>query len=140
DKDRARLEDAGIPLPTEPVADLDTRGTIIKATFASGRSLDIDVLYPAMGADVHSELATALGAKGNAVGCLFADEHMRTSVPNLYAAGDITLGLDQISVATGQAPTAATHIHNPPPPNYRYSRCSARASPFETRADARSPG
>src|SRR5215813_1372198 len=119
DKDRARLEDAGIPLPTEPVADLDTRGTIIKATFASGRSLDIDVLYPAMGADVHSELATALGAKGNAVGCLFADEHMRTSVPNLYAAGDITLGLDQISVATGQAAIAATHIHNSLPPNYR---------------------
>jgi len=119
DEDRATLEEAGIPVPTETVADLDTRGTIIKATFASGRTLEIDVLYPAMGADVHSELATALGAKGNEAGCLFADGHMRTSVPSLYAAGDITLGLDQISVATGQAAIAATHIHNSLPPNYR---------------------
>jgi thioredoxin reductase (NADPH) len=44
---------------------------------------------------------------------------MRTSVPSLYAAGDVTLELDQIGVATGQAAIAATHIHNTLPPNYR---------------------
>jgi thioredoxin reductase (NADPH) len=44
---------------------------------------------------------------------------MQTRVPNLYAAGDVTLQLDQISVATGQAAIAATHIHNNLPPNYR---------------------
>jgi thioredoxin reductase (NADPH) len=44
---------------------------------------------------------------------------MWTSVPSLYAAGDVTLELDQISVATGQAAIAATHIHNTLPPNYR---------------------
>jgi thioredoxin reductase (NADPH) len=30
----------------------------------------------------------------------------------LYAAGDVTGGLDQIVVATGQAAIAATAIHN----------------------------
>jgi thioredoxin reductase (NADPH) len=119
DEDRAALEKAGIPVPTEPLADLDTSGTIVKATMASGKTLDIDVLYPAMGAEVRSELAVGLGARHNEMGCLFVDEHMRTVVPNLYAIGDITLALDQISVATGQAAIAATHVHNTLPPNYR---------------------
>jgi thioredoxin reductase (NADPH) len=119
DDDRAALEAAGIPLPTEPLADLDTAATTIKATMASGASVEIDVLYPAMGANVRSELATRLGAKANDAGCLIVDTHMQTTVPNLYAAGDVTLQLDQISVATGQAAIAATHIHNNLPPNYR---------------------
>jgi thioredoxin reductase (NADPH) len=119
DADRAALEAAGIPVPTEPVVDLDTKGTSIKATMASGASLEIDILYPAMGATVRSDLAGRLGAKVNEDGCLMVDEQMRTSVPNLYAAGDVTLALDQISVATGQAAIAATHIHNTLAPNYR---------------------
>ena len=44
---------------------------------------------------------------------------MRTSVPGLYAAGDVTLELHQISVATGQAAIAATDIHNSLPHNPR---------------------
>ncbi|SNS87210.1 hypothetical protein SAMN06265795_10856 [Noviherbaspirillum humi] len=37
---------------------------------------------------------------------------MHTSVPGLYAAGDVVSGLNQIAVATGQAAIAATAIHN----------------------------
>jgi thioredoxin reductase (NADPH) len=117
--DRAALQKAGIPIPTEPLADLDTTAATIKATMASGTLIEIDILYPAMGATVRSELAVRLGAKANEAGCLIVDEEMRTSVPSLYAAGDVTLELDQISVATGQAAIAATHIHNTLPPNYR---------------------
>jgi thioredoxin reductase (NADPH) len=119
DDDRHALEQAGIPLPTEPLADLDTTATTIRATMASGATVEIDVLYPAMGATVRSELALRLGGNGNEAGCLIVDDHMQTSVPNLYAIGDVTLELDQIAVATGQAAIAATHIHNNLPPNYR---------------------
>ena len=38
--------------------------------------------------------------------------HMRTSVPGLYAAGDVVIGLDQISHAMGQGGVAATTIRN----------------------------
>jgi thioredoxin reductase (NADPH) len=119
DELRAMLQQAGIPVPTERVADLDPSGTRIMATMASGSVIEIDVLYPAMGARVRSELATRLGANANEAGCLIVDEHLRTNVPNLYAIGDVTLELDQISVATGQAAIAATHVHNSLPPNYR---------------------
>jgi hypothetical protein len=35
-----------------------------------------------------------------------------TTVPGLYAAGDVTTGLDQISHAMGEAGVAATTIRN----------------------------
>jgi thioredoxin reductase (NADPH) len=37
---------------------------------------------------------------------------MRTSVPGLYSAGDVVIGLDQISHAMGQGGVAATTIRN----------------------------
>jgi thioredoxin reductase (NADPH) len=40
------------------------------------------------------------------------DDHQRTSVPGVYAAGDIVLGLDQISHAMGEGGVAATTIRN----------------------------
>ena len=46
------------------------------------------------------------------------DEKQRTSVPDLYAAGDVTLKLHQLAVCIGQAAIAATDIHNSLVPNY----------------------
>lgn len=51
-------------------------------------------------------------ARFDQVGRIFADKRQRTSVPGVYAAGDIVRGLNQISVAMGQAAIAATAIHN----------------------------
>jgi thioredoxin reductase (NADPH) len=40
------------------------------------------------------------------------DAHQRTSIPGIYAAGDVVHELSQISVAIGHAAIAATDIHN----------------------------
>jgi thioredoxin reductase (NADPH) len=40
------------------------------------------------------------------------DVRQRTSVPGLYAAGDVVIGLDQISHAMGEGGVAATTIRN----------------------------
>jgi thioredoxin reductase (NADPH) len=68
---------------------------------------------------VRADLARALGADCNDVGCLKVDEHQRTTVEGLYAAGDVVSDLHQIAVATGHAAIAATHIHKQLPPNFR---------------------
>jgi thioredoxin reductase (NADPH) len=68
-------------------------------------------LYSAFGVQVRSRLALALGAACDALGYLVVDAHQQTSVPGLYAAGDVTSGLNQISVATGGAAIAASAIH-----------------------------
>ncbi len=69
-------------------------------------------IYPALGSDINSNLATMLGAKTSDVGCIVVDTHQRTSVPFLYAAGDVVIGLDQISHAMGEGGVAATTIRN----------------------------
>ena len=74
------------------------------------------------------DLSAGMGANGDAAGdalsgienlagsafddTLTGDAHCRTAVPGLYAIGDVTRGLNQITVATGQAAIAATTIHN----------------------------
>jgi thioredoxin reductase (NADPH) len=65
-----------------------------------------------LGVEVRSGLAKDLGAQCDEEGNILVDTHLRTSVPGLYAAGDVVSGLNQISVATGQGAIAATAIHN----------------------------
>jgi thioredoxin reductase (NADPH) len=112
------LKQAGITLE-QRVADVERNGEKIAAIFADGRRLSVDVLYPALGSDVRSELAIALGARCNATGNLHVDDKQRTSVQGLYAAGDVVTDLHQLSVATGHAAVAATAIHNSLPRNFR---------------------
>ena len=78
----------------------------------NGERLSFDSLYPALGSDVCSELAEPLGAAMSEAGCLKVDTHQRTNIPGLYAAGDVVLGLDQISHAMGGGGVAATTIRN----------------------------
>ena len=60
----------------------------------------------------NAELARGLGARLADDGRLEVDLHQATSVPGLYAAGDVVRGLNQIAVATAEAAVAATAIHN----------------------------
>lgn len=69
-------------------------------------------IYCALGTEVRSALGTNMGALRNPQGYLVVNPHMQTGIEGLYAAGDITNHLSQITVATGQASIAATAIHN----------------------------
>ncbi|WP_426165215.1 NAD(P)/FAD-dependent oxidoreductase [Sandarakinorhabdus sp. DWP1-3-1] len=71
-----------------------------------------DSLYPALGSKIRSELAGPVGAEMAGDGCMVVDSHQRTSVAGLYAAGDVVLGLDQISHAMGEGGVAATTMRN----------------------------
>ena len=59
-----------------------------------------------------AQQAEQVGARLNEQGCIGVDAHQRTSVPGLYAAGDVVIGLDQISHAMGEGGVAATTIRN----------------------------
>jgi thioredoxin reductase (NADPH) len=85
----------------------------------NGECHQMDAVYPALGCNVRSELATTLGASVSENGNLRVDDHQRTTVDGLYAAGDIVSDLHQLSVAFGHAAIAATHIHNRLDPNPR---------------------
>uniref|UniRef100_UPI0035C84008 FAD-dependent oxidoreductase n=1 Tax=Sphingomonas sp. TaxID=28214 RepID=UPI0035C84008 len=61
---------------------------------------------------IRSHLAIEAGARATPDGCLEVDDHQRTTIPGLFAAGDVVKGLDQISHAMGEAGVAATTIRN----------------------------
>jgi thioredoxin reductase (NADPH) len=67
----------------------------------------VDAIYPALGCDVRSDLAAGLGASSTENGNLGVDEHQRTKIDGLYAAGDVVTDLHQLSVAFGHAAIAA---------------------------------
>ena len=43
---------------------------------------------------------------------MVVDDHQETTVPGLYAAGDVVRGLNQLTVASAEAAVAATASHN----------------------------
>lgn len=79
---------------------------------ADGASLCADVVYVALGVTPTSRLARDAGATLTESGTIRIDPRGQTSVPGLYAAGDVVDALDQLAVAAGQAAIAATAIHN----------------------------
>lgn len=109
---RARLDQQGVRIVEKPVTALDVQDERIAALRVDGAELRFDILYSALGLEYRTELATALGAKRDGKGALLVDGGMQTSVPGLFAAGDIVKGLDQIVVGMGHAAIAATRIHN----------------------------
>ncbi|MEO6042281.1 MAG: FAD-dependent oxidoreductase [Croceibacterium sp.] len=107
----AKLDAAGIAQIDGPCGGYAIENGQLAVDTADGR-LRFDSVYPALGSKIRSELAVALGARANEEGCLEVDAHQRTSVPGLFAAGDVVKGLDQISHAMGAGGVAATTIRN----------------------------
>ncbi|WP_025036822.1 NAD(P)/FAD-dependent oxidoreductase [Bradyrhizobium sp. DOA9] len=112
------LTEAGVEVVFAPDLRLRRRGEGVEAVFADGRTAQFDTVYPAMGAEVRSQLAMALGADHTGEGYLEVDDHQRTSVTGLYGIGDVVTDLHQISVAFGHAAIAACTIHNSLPPRF----------------------
>ncbi len=109
---RVRLARHRVRVVEKPVVALDVQDGRIAALRVDGEALRFDILYSALGLHYRTELAEALGAAREANGALRVDAGMMTTVPGLYAAGDIVAGLDQIVVGMGHAAIAATRIHN----------------------------
>ena len=110
-EDRDRLQAAGINCIDGPAQAVAISDSCIVVDTAEGH-FTFDSVYPALGSDVHNQLADQVGARLNEEGCVGVDNRQRTSVPGLYAAGDVVIGLDQISHAMGEGGVAATTIRN----------------------------
>ena len=109
--DRQLLEEAGVALIDGPIEAIEPGDEDIVIA-AGGQRYSFDSVYPALGSDTHTQLAEMLGAAQAGDDCIRVDSHQRTSVPSLYAAGDVVLGLDQISHAMGEGGVASTTIRN----------------------------
>lgn len=108
--DRERLGRAGIRIAPGHVDSIRQASGQIRIRHGD---LDTacDSLYSALGLEVHSSLATNLGAGTDDKGYVLTDRHQQTDIPGLYAAGDVVLGINQIAVAAGTAAIASAAMH-----------------------------
>ena len=110
-EDHEKLKAAGVALVDGPAEAVAITGECIVVDTAEGHHA-FDSVYPALGSDTHTQLAEMVGARLSEDGCIGVDARQRTSVPGIYAAGDVVIGLDQISHAMGGGGVAATTIRN----------------------------
>jgi thioredoxin reductase (NADPH) len=113
DEEMRRATEAGIALVDAPVASLEMQADRIRSiTMHNGETYSFETIYSALGTKPRSELAGLLGIEMTDKGCIIASAHQQTSIEGVFAAGDIVKGLNQISVAMGEAAIASTAIHN----------------------------
>ena len=110
-EDMQKLREAGIACIDGPAEAVAIAEDCIVVDTDEGHHT-FDSVYPALGSDTHTQLAEMVGADLSDDACIKVDSHQRTSVAGLYAAGDVVLGLDQISHAMGEGGVAATTIRN----------------------------
>jgi len=89
------------------------RSIVIRNKDSSQRSeIEIDGLFVEAGEVPNNKLAQGLEMKLNEQGYILVDQFQATSVPGIFAAGDIThCSTKQISTAVGQGAVAATEAY-----------------------------
>jgi thioredoxin reductase (NADPH) len=73
----------------------------------STREIGADAVFISIGSVPNSSLARGLGARLDEEGNIVVGRDQRTSVPGLYAAGDVTGGVRQVVVACAEGAIAA---------------------------------
>ena len=116
DDDRARLDVAGIPVDERTVRELDSAaGELHAVVFDDGARLPRGALLVAAELRQRSGLAAQLGVKLVATGpvspeAVDVDSLYRTSVPGVFAAGDLCAQMPQIAAAVAAGSAAAVSV------------------------------
>jgi len=107
------LQDRGIRLVVDRLVDATARkkGYFQSVRLEGGEHIELDHLFSAQGAEPNTELARSLGVELNNEGYIKVDTEARTSVPGVYAAGDVTrLFSHQVLTAAHEGATAASAL------------------------------
>ncbi|WP_241004480.1 NAD(P)/FAD-dependent oxidoreductase [Conexibacter sp. SYSU D00693] len=111
DQDRELLERAGVPIEERRVVRVRAEGGRLAAVvFADGDELALDGLLVGAPLQWRTDLATAVGAALTATGALDVDEHGQTTVPGLWAAGDVGSQMPNVARAIHMGHQAAAMV------------------------------
>lgn len=94
------------PVDERKIAALEGNERLEKIRFADQDAAEADGLFVAMGTAGSSEIARQLGAQLTDRGDIVVDGKMQTNIPGIFAAGDCTGGLLQISKAVYEGTVA----------------------------------
>ncbi|WP_103174384.1 NAD(P)/FAD-dependent oxidoreductase [Paracoccus sp. SY] len=107
-----KLAKAEVRILQEPVESWDFRHEEVRVGLSTGQDLRFAAVYSGLSNDPQNALAAGLGLDLADDGRIQTDAHQQTSMPGVFAAGDVVTGLNQIAVAMSQGEIAATHVHN----------------------------
>lgn len=114
---RAGLDGLGIPVWTGPIARLQGEdGRFRHVVFASGERLERSVLLIRPELEPRTALAAQLGCAlvtdGPIPGLIQVDPMQQTTVPGVFAVGDVTTPMHQIAIAVSTGQMAAAMINH----------------------------
>lgn len=106
------IEEYEIPVHLGRIHDVEHKDRqVLGLHFEDDQEVKIDNIFTTRGDIFYTELAEQLGAKLDEDGQIVVDHCMRTTVPNVYAAGCVTPANCQMIIAAGQGATAAQAIN-----------------------------
>ena len=112
EKSRDALERFGIPVRTGVIERLEGQaGCIERVVFHDGEVAEFDAMFVHIASGPGSTLAADLGCEADEDGILEVDNDHLTTVPGVYAAGDITPGSRLAIRAASEGVRAAIGIH-----------------------------
>jgi len=124
--DRAKLAAFDLDVRDESIKALDgdvKSKKLHRVIFSTGDALECDALFFNLGTEPASNLHEMLGCKlDEDCGLVWVDETRQTSIPGVYAAGDITPHSQLAVVAAAEGAMAAIHIHDSLIPSERKTK------------------
>jgi thioredoxin reductase len=104
---RRRLAEVGAEVLEDDATELvGKRGRLEGVRLASGRRLDCQLAFFSIAHLPNTALAEELGCDLTGEGCIEVDHEAATTVAGVFAAGDVTPGLQLIQVAAAKGTTA----------------------------------
>ena len=101
------LTEAGVRIVQDDASRLvGTRGDLRCVELRSGADLPCEMAFFSIAHRPRNDLARMLGCDLVEEGCVAVDHEGRTSVPGVYAAGDLVPGLQLVQVAAGKGAVA----------------------------------
>ena len=108
---RADLEAHGVRVEDRPVARLTGSGPTLAVELADGTAVPIGALFVAGMPKPNHQLALGLGCEVDDLGFVRTDDFRRTTVPGVWAVGDLVRGGHNMAFAVADGVIAATHVN-----------------------------
>jgi len=102
-----KLKKSKVETIEDGIAEVHGEGTVKAIKLLSGKTLEVEGVFISEGHTPSTELAKQVGIKLDDRGFIDVNRSMETNIPGVYAAGDVTGGIPQITTAVGEGCTAA---------------------------------
>jgi thioredoxin reductase (NADPH) len=112
-----KLKDEGIPIIWNTVLTEIKGNLFLKSVMIHNKEtgvdeeLNVNGIFISVGEEPNSKIANALGVKIDSDQYIVTDKDQKTNINGVYAAGDVTGGVNQLVVACGEGASAAVNAY-----------------------------